>query len=514
MTLLDRVIAWLSPARGFERLAAREALRSFDALTIDRLRARPNPLSMGPRQETEAGREKLLQTARDLDRNNGWAHGVFQALTDNIVGDGIMPEVQIRGPRGGLKTELNDFVEREWAEWAKACDRDRQTSFYDLEALVERELWVAGEVLVQHTVRDGRLVLELIQSERLANKTEEKTAGGGKILQGIEYDAQQRIVAYWIYPDDPADGGAANAPIRVKASEILHLYHPDRIGRIRGLTRIHPVANTFSALAQYLDYELTRARIVASWALLLKRQNRKMTVPVVEGASTTDESGNPLLHVHGGMIFQGGPSDSLESAGPSIQTTAFEPFVVLMLRMVAVGLNVSYELLTRDFSRTNFSSSRSSALEDRRHWRPRQKFLMRRLCEPIHQQFLGVLRIQHATKFAAIDPRQIPVFWRAPGWDWVDPMKEVQAEELAVRNGFKAPQDVCAEHGRDFYAVVDQLAEAQKYAEEREVKLGFFQQGEPKQEQEQEDNGSEDTDEAAEGRAERPRIEAAPRAVV
>lgn len=517
MNFLDRLIGLFSPSWALDRVAARDAMRAFDAAKIQRENARPPAKNFGPLGETQLGREKLLLVARDLDRNNGWASGVFNAIVDNIVGDGIVPEIRIRGPRGGLRESLNARIEELWERWAEGVDLNRQMSFYDLEAQVERELWVSGEVLIVLSQRpdpepgEVPLVLDLVESERLADLTEERASG--KIVQGIEFDAKGRRVAYHIYDEHPGDSGMADAK-RIPAERVLHIFRPRRVGAIRGYSRLHPVANTFAALAQYLDYELTRARITASWALLWKRNRPGMRLPQPPGAAERDEGQNYLSYQYGGMILQGGPQDELQSASPAFGNTAFETFVAVMLRKVAVGLNVSYEVLSRDFTKTNFSSSRSSSLEDRKHWRPRQKFLIRRCGTPILREFLRQAALSVGDEFLrGIKIESVPVQWRVPGWEWVDPVKEVNAEEQACGNGFTSPQRVCASHGNDFFAVVDEIAEAREYAEERKVKLAFLEPEKSKaavggnngdQEQDQ-DSDSDESKRAGRGSPPRPR---------
>ena len=55
----------------------------------------------------------------------------------------------------------------------------------------------------------------------------------------------------------------------------------------------------------------------------------------------------------------------------------FDMFVKNKVRRFASGFGCSYETLSRDFSDTNYSSSRLSLLEDREHWRVVQKYLNR-----------------------------------------------------------------------------------------------------------------------------------------
>ena len=66
-------------------------------------------------------------------------------------------------------------------------------------------------------------------------------------------------------------------------------------------------------------------------------------------------------------------------------------------------------------------------------------------CRPVYQRWLAdaVLAGALALPGFAADPRRWwPVKWIPPRWEWIDPLKDRQAEKLAVDAGFKARADV------------------------------------------------------------------------
>ena len=56
--------------------------------------------------------------------------------------------------------------------------------------------------------------------------------------------------------------------------------------------------------------------------------------------------------------------------------------------------------------------------------------------------------------------------WVAPGWTWIDPEKEVNADIMAIRNGGKTLAQWCAERGYDWREQLEQMALEKKTAEE------------------------------------------------
>ena len=58
------------------------------------------------------------------------------------------------------------------------------------------------------------------------------------------------------------------------------------------------------------------------------------------------------------------------------------------------------------------------------------------------------------------------VKWIAQGFDWVDPLKDQQAQQMAVRNGFKSRSEVVSELGYDVEEIDQEIAEDQRRASE------------------------------------------------
>ena len=120
-----------------------------------------------------SGGPRLLARSRELVVTNGYAANACEAYAANLVGDGIKPSSLIEDG------ELRDRVQQLWLAWTDQADADGLTDFYGLQAMIAREMFVAGECFVRIRPRraeDGLLVpmqLQLLQSEMLPfEKTE------------------------------------------------------------------------------------------------------------------------------------------------------------------------------------------------------------------------------------------------------------------------------------------------------------------------------------------------------
>jgi len=66
----------------------------------------------------------------------------------------------------------------------------------------------------------------------------------------------------------------------------------------------------------------------------------------------------------------------------------------------------------------------------------------------------------------------MPVKWITPKWEWVDPLKDRQAEKIAQEQGWKAPSDIIESEGNDVDETYRRIAADQKRREELGIKLG------------------------------------------
>jgi capsid protein len=66
--------------------------------------------------------------------------------------------------------------------------------------------------------------------------------------------------------------------------------------------------------------------------------------------------------------------------------------------------------------------------------------------------------------------------WRPDGWPWVDPVKEILAEQLAIRNGLKSRAQSIAERGGDVESVDKEIAEDNARADD----LGLIFDSDPR----------------------------------
>ncbi len=142
------------------------------------------------------------------------------------------------------------------------------------------------------------------------------------------------------------------------------------------------------------------------------------------------------------------------------------------LRAIAIGTGITYEQLTGDLTGVNYSSIRAGLIEFRRRCTMLQHNIMVfQFCRPVWDRWLelallsGELDIgEEWTKGKEGAKKEVK--WIAQGFDWVDPLKDQQAQQMAVRNGFKSRSEVVSEMGYDVEEIDQEIAEDQRRASE------------------------------------------------
>lgn len=449
VTWWDRLLIGVAPGWGLRRVRARAAAnvigRYYDAASGGRRTSgwrRPG----GDANATPASDMlKLRELSRDLRRNNAWARRGIQVIRNNTVGWGIQPQ-----PGNPTDPATKQALEV-WTRWAGSttCDWDARLPFYGIQRLVMETVVESGEALVLRELGDAEgvpLRLRVLEPDYLDTAKDGAVSGpnGGHIVQGIEFDARGRRVAYWIHKRHPGAGTFDSAESRRwDASEVLHVYQIERPGQRRGVPWLAAAVAKLHDLDDYEDAALMQQKIAACFGAFVQDY---------EGAGT------PLGQL--GTGESGGEDDSLELLEPGQihylpagKTVTFAtppsvsdhgPFTASQLRRIAAALGVTYEDLTGDYSQVNFSSARMARIA---HWANvhdwRWNMLIPQLCDGVWDWVMDLAALDHEwlEKPAA--------GWAPPPMPMIEPDKEGLAYSRLVRNGAMTLHGMIRELGGD-----------------------------------------------------------------
>ena len=192
------------------------------------------------------------------------------------------------------------------------------------------------------------------------------------------------------------------------------------------------------------------------------------------GAYDRSPAGQLIESLEPGMIKHLMPGESITSFNPQRPGSSFEPFVERILKAISAALGLPYELVAKDFSKTNYSSARAALLEARRYFKMRQEWLSRKLCQPVWEMLLEEAYLRGEVRAETFYENQrywTSASWIAPGWEWVDPLKEAQAAEVGLRNGIVTYSDLYAQSGKDWEESFDQRKREQAKLKELGIEV-------------------------------------------
>jgi len=470
---LDRAIVPIAPSWAAKRLQARYALQlaqQYRAATSTRLNA---DWALGHTVGTPPVYEltRLRQMSRDLNRNDPVASGATDTITFNIVGQGLGPQSRIRADRLGIPDnrakQLQQQAEDAWDLWGRHADAGNRMTIDELQFLAIRKVVEDGEILAIPVMSDEpwrpfSRCLEMIESERLDSFS-------AAAPHGIKVGPRGEPQTYYIRQVDWRTGMLTGERIPIEARDlkgrpkIIHVFPSRRVGQLRGVPWFAPVISYFRDLNAYLEAEVVAARVSACLAVFITKMD-PLQAGMAQG-SGVDAKGNRYQNLEPGLVGYLGIGEDIQVVDPKRPGNTFEPFLTGLLRLIGAALNLPYELLLKDFSKTNYSSARAALLEGRRMFMTWRNWFARRFLQPIYELVLEEAFARGL--FEAPDWERNKVeycrcIWIGGGWGWIDPTKEVEASKMALDWGLSTLAEEAAAQGRDWEETLEQRAREEK----------------------------------------------------
>lgn len=440
----------------------RSAWRAFEAAqaTPQHFR-RPFSSQQSPDAAVQMAGTSLSEWGRYLDENHDIAIGVVDDLVTNIVGVGI--RIEPRPVVGGrVNTDLADAINDAFSDWARTPEVTTEVPWPELQRLVCRAWLRDGECFVQHVSSTSpypwaadavRYKLEFLESAMVPMDTDRENSGA---RQGIFHDAWNRPTGYLVYlrnPYDytvtlavPATTGDLTQTKTVPAERISHIKFARRWPQTRGVPVTHGVIRRLQDLKDYEDSERIAARVAASMCAYI-RKSPDNTYEI------KDESfNNRPERMQSGRIFDDLlPGEEIGTISSDRPNQGLQDFRNAMLRAVAAGTGTRYSSIAKDYSGT-YSSQRQELVESRAHTLRLRSYLVERFLRPVYERWLqqawlqgAIPSIPNGTPFS--DLRRAEFI--GPGMPWLDPLKEVQADAMAVEKNFATREQVIISRGGD-----------------------------------------------------------------
>lgn len=517
-TLIDRMVAAISPRAGLQRVTQRAALRAATAMTSP---TEPGGRITGPggyrggqsdRRATKGwfarlrsansdglGRQQTL-TARSLDAwmNLPLATAAVERRVTFTVGTGMMAIPQLDAERLGVTAEeaarLTAQIMRDYDAYmaSKDPDAERTATGYELQELVLRGQCLAGDVLgvrVMPQAQVGRRHLtawKLVEGSRVLSPLghidgEPLGGAGAVVVAGVEQDAFGAAVAYHVLkkvPEANAWVRRADDTVRIPAwgertgtpTAILVL-QKKRPEQARGVPLLAPVLETLKQVSDLTDAELFAAVLTAMLAITYKSPGAGALPEADYGSEDSAgliSSANPDLasssasqyRMEAGTVLEIDTDAEVDVSSPGRPNPAFDPFFTALCKQLAAALETPVEVLLLNFQ-SSYTASKAALENFYVLVRKIREHLGSHWCTPTYEAWLyeQVAKGRYAMPGFLEDPvlRELwsDVRHRGDGKISLNPQQEAKAFEIYEAHGWRTGAAIAAElAGEDYDANV------------------------------------------------------------
>lgn len=397
-----------------------------------------------------AGGEQLRARSRFHTRENSLLIGGKETWSAFAIGTGLAPNVL------DVKPTAKRALQKWFNAWAKKCDFDGRTTFFGLQALVDQEVFEAGEAFIRLVRSEARpLRLQLITSEQLPYNVAVTPESGNEIRLGIEFNPAGERVAYHFFKAHPGDTTRMTADgsttQRIPASEILHVYRVEQPGQLRGIPRTRGALLPAHKLADYDDATLERAGVGSKFAVAITKDSSDRET--MAGAENHGD-GSATFDIEAGTVFELEPGEKIETVDPPDPGDNYDKFRYAQQTRGCAAMGTPYAETTGDVKAANFSSIRTGRQPFKRKVNQHQQFwIVPQFCDPVWEAALADALLRGDVALPRGAARTVATYsnvdWVPDAWEYVSPKEEAEAQVILADNLLKPRSKIVAEQGGD-----------------------------------------------------------------
>mgnify|MGYP003110115035 CR=1 FL=1 len=454
------------PSRiGFATKQFLKAFRGYDAVKNTRYRARRgvNPIRSEEIELSGYDRNQLISTCLEFRRNNPVVASLSRLRKADVVGRGIIPQ-----PTTGDADTDARIIE----SWNKFSEMPEVTCMLDMRELQHQmidSLLYYGDC----GIIIGKDQLQFIDGSRIGNPGGETTTDESSNFQnGVEVDKMGKPVAYSV--GNRVSGTLKDTKL-IPARDFIPFLKRMRPNQYRGIPELAPIINTLQDCDEYDRVEMMAAKVSASLAVAVKRENSyEFELQNRMDGSEQDALGN-LEEFQPGRFHYLEPGEDISVIGangrPNVDGIQW---VSYLLRKVGSAVGIPLEFLLMEIGGSSFSASQGVVLQYQQTIENYQTDLIK-VMSRLYRRWLSQ---QIATDKIDASNAKNPfgVRWQRPAFRWINRAAQVKADMDYFRAGAMSLDDITAPFGYTAEDVMirkaQNIAQAKKIA--KEFKLGSW----------------------------------------
>ena len=463
-----------------------------------------NPTMRSPDQVINFAKPLADARGRDMVQNDGYALGAVNVHKDSIVGAtyrlNAQPNWLVLGADESWAEEFQRVIEARFNLLAESehcwLDAAGTNTFTGLIRLAVGGFVFTGEVLAtaewqRAARRPLHTAIQLVSPDRLSNP--DGLPDDREWRRGVRKDVFGKPVSYAFrnaYPTEGYDDKAYTWKV-VPAfkpwgrRQVIHIIEQLMPDQSRGIAEMVSALKQMRMTKSFQEVTLQNAVINASFAAAIESelppdvvyQNLGGAEPGgwINTVAQYMEALNAYLGAANNIkldgakiphLFPGTKLNMTPMGTPGGVGTSFEES---LLRNIAASLGVSYEEFSRDYSKTSYSSARTSMVNTWRFMQSRKKAVADRLASAIYALVLeeeinagNVPLPPGKTASHFYEPLMKEAYtactWIGASRGQIDELKETQAAILRIKSGLSTYEIEVAKLGSDWREIFDQRA--------------------------------------------------------
>ena len=441
--------------------------------------------------------------AADLVRNDGYAKSGVQLHVDHVVGHQFKlvykPNYLLLGLTRESMAEFIKDVECKFTNYAddNRCyiDSERKRTFTMLIREAIGTHCKTGEITAKADwfVKRGskyKTSIRLIDYARISNPDADMDSS--ETRAGVKMNKHGAAIGYWVRKQHPNNGLFEDKyewvyvprELTWGRQQLIHLFEPTGEGQTRGANNFFAALSKLKMLDKFQATTLQNAIVNAMYAAVVESDLDSEEVFKALGG----DSGSTMLtnfmntkaewHESSNIQLDGVklphllPNEKLSLQSVNAPSASLGEFEAGILRQISKSLGVSYEQLSGDFSKTNYSSARAAMSESYRYFQGKREVIAKRFASSIFELWfeealqVGDLVLPTGAKLNFYEGKTAwcRCNWIGAGKTQIDGLKGVKEAIEKITAGLSTYEIELGNMGLDYQEVFDQ-----QYREEEEL---------------------------------------------
>ena len=438
------------------------AFQGYDAVKNTRHRARrgTDPIRSEEIELNQHDRDRLVSTCLEFRRNNPVVASLSRLRKADIVGRGLSPQ-----PATG-SDEVDARILESWNQFAESPEVTGMMDMRELQQQMIDSLLFYGDC--------GLIVsknqVQFIDGSRIGNPSGAFTSSEESNFQnGVEIDEIGKPVAYSV--GNRVSGTLRDAQL-IPARDFIPFMRRIRPNQYRGVPELATVVNTLQDCDEYDRVEMMAAKVSASLAVAVKRENSyEFELQNRLDAGDQDEIGNLEQFVTGRFHYLE-PGEDISVIGTSGRPNVDGiQWVSYLLRKVGSAVGIPLEFLLMEIGGSSFSASQGVVLQYQQTVESYQADLIR-VMNKLYRRWLSQ-QIASDSLDVSTAANPFAVRWQRPAFRWINKAAQVKADMEYFRVGAMSLDDITAPFGYTAEEVLLRKAQNIKKAQEIAANAGL-----------------------------------------